>query len=107
MPDQAGNILVRYYRTDRSSRNGVIAVVFGDWPVRVLTHRGWTNERQIYSRIATTSEAADIVSATRYMSSRYKTVDLLLEDERRILDDVEYGKLVDVLTEAFKKEKLP
>lgn len=107
MPGQAEKILVRYYRTDHSSRNGAIAVVFGSWPTRVLTHRGWTNERQIYSRVATPSEAADIVSATRYMSSRYKTVGLLLEDERRILDDVEYRKLVDVLTEAFKKEKLP
>ncbi len=76
---------VEYYDLRALSiRNTGIIVTLGPWPPRVLKARGWTPERKVYSRLATSGEEAEVLACTRCMSWRYQTVDGLLEDERSI-----------------------
>lgn len=75
----------------RSKRNEGIAVVFGVWPVRVLRQRGWTHK--IAQRVATAEESQKINASMRCQAILYRSIDDLLEDERRVLDDAVYKRL--------------
>lgn len=77
--------MVRYYRIP-SGRNAGIAVAFGEWPERVLKHRGWTPERCVYRRVATEKEHEWLAACMRFQAFHYPTVDGLLADEAQIID---------------------
>lgn len=64
-----------------AGRNGGIIVTVGPWPARVLQARGWTEQRRIWSRLATAHEEAEVKASPRCMSWRYETVEGLIEDE--------------------------
>lgn len=76
--------MVRYYRMTTGKNTG-IAVVFGEWPDRVLKHRGWTPDRCVCERVATESEHEWLAGCMRHQAYRYPTVDGLLADEAQIL----------------------
>lgn len=81
--------MVRYYRLPpgrQVQRNTGIAVVFGEWPGRVLKHRGWTAERQVCQRAATEEEHAWLATCNRYQAIRYADIEGLLEDEAKIIE---------------------
>lgn len=77
--------MVRYYRIP-SGRNAGIVVAFGDWPERVLKHRGWTPERCVYRRVATAAEHAWLAACLRFQAFRYETIEGLLSDEAQVVD---------------------
>lgn len=92
--------MVTYYRVS-AGRNAGIAVVFGDWPERVLTHRGWTNSRYICQRQATAEEQDWLAGCNRFQAMRYKTLEGLLEDEARIIDAPQLTRIARALAVAM------
>lgn len=88
--------MVTYYRVS-AGRNVGIAVVFGDWPERVLTHRGWTNSRYVCERQATAEEQEWLAGCNRFQAMRYKTLEGLLEDEARIIDAPQLARIARAL----------
>ena len=76
---------IQYYELKGEGRNAGIHVVMGNWPARVLEHRGLTHDRQVWSRDATAEETEEISASTRCLVQRYDDAESLLEDERRIL----------------------
>jgi hypothetical protein len=84
--------MVRYYRIP-AGRNAGFAVVFGDWPERVLRHRGWTDERCVTRRVATEEETDWLANCNRYQAIRYRTLDDLLQDETDIVDPAQLARI--------------
>lgn len=84
--------MVRYFRI-AAGRNAGIAVVFGDWPQRVLTHRGWTAQRYRCQRLATAEEETWLAGCMRHQAFRYPTLDGLLEDEAQILEPAQLARI--------------
>jgi hypothetical protein len=68
-----------------TGRNAGFVVVFGTWPARVLKHRGWTPEKQIYQRVATPEEHDWLAGCLRYQAFHYADEDGLLDDEKQAL----------------------
>lgn len=87
---------VSYYRIP-AGRNAGFAVVFGDWPERVLKHRGWISSRFLCQRSATAEEQAWLAGCNRYQAIRYRTLEGLIEDETRIVDRLQLERLVGAL----------
>ncbi|BBN90561.1 MULTISPECIES: hypothetical protein [Rhodocyclales] len=77
--------MVRYYRIS-AGRNAGIVVAFGDWPERILKHRGWTPERCVCYRVATEKEHEWLASCLRFQAFLYPTVEGLLADEAQIIE---------------------
>lgn len=77
---------VRYYRIPAGRNEGWIAV-FGEWPERVLRHRGWTPERQVHERYATEEEHQWISRCRRFQAIHYATTTDLLADAEQVLAD--------------------
>lgn len=90
---------VRYYVIPSSNRRTGIAVTFGRWPDRVLKHRGYTMERQLYMRVATEAEHHEIAESMRHIAYHYHAVDALLEDERLVLPPDDYATLARCITQ--------
>ncbi len=88
--------MVRYYRMP-SGPNAGIAVVFGEWPDRVLKHRGWTPGRCIAQRVATQDEHDWLATCMRFQALRYPTAEGLLEDEAKILDPQQLARITRAL----------
>ncbi|MDK9702430.1 MAG: hypothetical protein OEL20_04770 [Sulfuritalea sp.] len=84
--------MVRYYRIP-SGRNAGFAVVFGEWPGRVLAHRGWTPQRCVTERVATQEEHDWLAGCMRHQAYRYPTLAGLLEDEAGILDPAQLARI--------------
>lgn len=81
--------MVRYYRMPKGSvveRHIGIAVVFGNWPARVLKHRGWTKDRLVCERVATEKEHEWLASCLRFQAFHYPSVEGLLIDEAQIIE---------------------
>jgi len=95
--------LVRYYLIPASNRRTGIAVTFGRWPDRVLKHRGYTMERQLYMRVATEGEHQDIAESMRYLAYYYPSVEALLEDERKVLPGESFASLERCITAAWDR----
>ena len=83
---------VRYYRV-KSGRNAGIIVAFGEWPARILKHRGWKN--QITMRVTTPEEDDWLSDCMRLQAIHYKSAHDLLEDEQNIIKGMvlEYVKI--------------
>lgn len=94
---------VRYYVIPATNRKKGIAVTFGKWPARVLRHRGYTPERQIYLRVATPDEHEQIAESMRHEAMYYPTVEGLLADEQRVLPAADYAVLARCLTSAWDR----
>lgn len=90
---------VRYYRMPHVRKPGYV-VVFGEWPIRVMKHRGWTRERCVHTRGATQSEAEWLSSCRRHQAIRYSNAEILLRDEADILDKTQLQSLTHALTRA-------
>lgn len=87
---------VRYFHLPPGGvveRHVGITVVFGDWPVRVMKHRGWRDERQIHYRRATPAETEWLKTCRRFQSIFYRSAEQLLEDESALLDADELERL--------------
>lgn len=89
--------MVSYYSIP-SGLNAGFAVVFGDWPVRVLKHRGWTSERWVCTRVATAEEHEWLSKCNRYQAFRYESLDGLLEDEANFVDEAQLSRISHALT---------
>lgn len=76
--------LVKYFHIP-DGRNAGIAVAFGTWPTRILKHRGWSNDRLVYERVATPEEHEWLANCMRFQALHYGTVDGLVEDEGNAL----------------------
>lgn len=96
--------MVRYYRIP-TGRNAGIAVVFGEWPERVLQHRGWTPARCVTERVATQEEHDWLAGCMRHQALRYPTLKGLLDDEARILDRAQLARLACSLTIAAGEDR--
>lgn len=94
--------LVRYFAMNTSPRNTGIAVVFGEWPERVLRHRGYTEARRAWTRLATAEENAWLASCHRFQALWYVDVEKLLEDEREIVAPDVFDKLAPVLRQRCR-----
>lgn len=88
--------MVRYYHIP-SGRNAGIAVVFGNWPDRVLKHRGWTSERCVCRRVATQTEHEWLEGCMRFQAYRYSTAEELLIDEAQIIDPAQLARVAEAL----------
>jgi hypothetical protein len=84
------SVMARYFHVE-SGKNAGIAVVFGDWPARIIKHRGW--KKQIYARVMTQAEIDHVESCYRYVAIHYKSVAGLLEDEKEVLSKDEFETL--------------
>lgn len=91
--------MVRYYRLT-SGRNAGIAVVFGEWPERVLKHRGLTLKRQVCQRVATEEEHTWLAGCNRHQAIFYKELEGLLEDEARIVEPAVLRRIETSLRQA-------
>jgi len=89
--------MVRYYRLESGRNAGGIAVVFGEWPERVLRHRGYTSKRQVCQRVTTGEEDQWLAVCMRHQAILYRDVDGLLEDEARIVEPAVFARLESVL----------
>lgn len=76
--------LVNYYFLP-AGRNAGFVVAFGNWPERILKHRGWTKERLVYQRVATQSEHDWMANCMRFQAYSYPSTEGLLEDEQNAL----------------------
>lgn len=88
--------LVRYFSLPTGKvvdRHAGIVVVFGPWPERVLKHRGYTEERRVYTRVATVQEHEWLADCMRLQAFSYPSREALLEDEKRLLDQSSYQSL--------------
>lgn len=83
---------VYYYRMD-GGKNASFAVVFGEWPHRSLTHRGWTSERLRCTRVATRDEIEWLSNCNRFQAMRYETLEALLDDESGFCDPNQLARL--------------
>lgn len=85
-------MFVRYYRVE-SGRNAGIIVAFGNWPTRILKHRGWKN--QITMRVTTAEEDEWLSDCMRLQAIHYKSAHDLIDDELHILEGnvLEYIKI--------------
>lgn len=83
---------VRYYRVE-AGRNAGIIVVFGEWPARILKHRGWKN--QITMRVTTPEEDSWLSGCMRFQAIHYKSAHDLIDDEQHIIEAnvLEYIKI--------------
>jgi len=87
---------VRYFHLPKGSvveRHAGITVVFGNWPVRVMKHRGWRPERLIHVRRTTQAEAEWLATCRRFQSIFYRTAEGLLDDEKDLLEGDELARL--------------
>ena len=96
---------VRYFAVPPGNNRPGIAVVFGDWPARTLKHRGYTDERQLYLRVATVAEHEQIAAAHRHQAWYYPSLDLLFADESNALPSDDYAVLVRCLTAAWDRHQ--
>lgn len=83
---------VRYYKKD-SGRNAGIIVAYGNWPSRILKHRGW--KKQITMRVTTKIEDDWLNECLRLQAIRYDSLDDLIADETNIVEPnvLDYIKL--------------
>lgn len=91
--------LVRYYHI-LSGRNAGFVVAFGNWPERVLMHRGWTPKRCVCERVATEAEHEWLASCMRFQAIRYDSLEGLVEDESRIVDSEVLKRITAALESA-------
>lgn len=79
-------VLVNYYHL-KDGKNAGIVMTFGQWPERVLKHRGWTKQRLVTTRVATQEEHEWLANCMRHQAYRYDSVTALIEDERNFVDE--------------------
>ncbi len=81
-------LTVKFF-TKNEGRNAGLILVYGEWPARILKHRGWKSV--IYERAMTQDEFDYVRSCLRYVAIRYETVDDLLADEIEVLSNEQFA----------------
>lgn len=92
------------YHVVNKGRNVGIHVTYSPWEHRIIAARGWGFE--IYRRPMDANEIDVFKSQKRFSSVHYKTLDLLMEDETRILPKKELEKLTEALKKNWKVQRL-
>lgn len=83
-------IEILYRSSGQTKRNTEPFVVLYNrpaWPMRILIQRGWSSMNTIYSREATDSEMEELERSWRNVAWKYKNVNLLINDEVRVLGE--------------------
>lgn len=81
---------VTYYAVVEGRNKGII-VAYGNWPIRSVRHRRWG--LPITSRRMVEDEIEYEKTCCRYHFYRYKTIESLLVDEQKIVQEDVYKKL--------------